>query len=246
MENRYCVYCHISPSGKRYIGITCRKPERRWNNGKGYKENDYFTKAIEKYGWESFEHIILREGLSMDEASNMEIALIEKYDTANRDKGYNIDLGGHHGKKIMLEETKRKIGDAHRGKYTEAQWAATIARRGKGHPHTEEAKKKISDARRGRPLSEKQKRHLSEINKGKKMLDKTKEILREIAMHPVEQYDKEGNFVAKYPSLKDASQKTGFYYQGISACCRGKHMSCGGFVWKYAAKETDTENGVVA
>lgn len=36
----YTVYKHTSPSGKVYIGITCRKPEYRWNHGKGYKEID--------------------------------------------------------------------------------------------------------------------------------------------------------------------------------------------------------------
>ena len=35
---KYTVYKHTSPSGKVYIGITCRKPKYRWNNGKGYKE----------------------------------------------------------------------------------------------------------------------------------------------------------------------------------------------------------------
>ena len=46
----FCVYMHISPNNKRYIGLTSRKPEHRWNNGKGYKGNSYFTNAINKYG----------------------------------------------------------------------------------------------------------------------------------------------------------------------------------------------------
>ena len=28
--NNYIVYMHVSPSGKRYIGITCTKTNRRW------------------------------------------------------------------------------------------------------------------------------------------------------------------------------------------------------------------------
>lgn len=235
MEKDYCVYCHISPSGKRHIGITCRKPQKRWNNGKGYVGNDYFTKAIEKYGWDAFEHIILCEGLSMDEASDMEIALIKEYDTTNRAKGYNIDLGGHHGKKIVSEETKRKIGEAHRGKYTEAQWAATIARRGKGHPQTEEAKKKIGDSHRGKHLSEEQKRHLSEINMGKRMDEAHKERLRHLNMRSVNQFDLDGNYIATYDSLGIAAKAVGGNYQNISACCRDKVRSACGFVWRYVA-----------
>ena len=47
---KYTVYKHTSPSGKVYIGITCRKPKYRWNNGKGYKEKDQrlFYNAIKK------------------------------------------------------------------------------------------------------------------------------------------------------------------------------------------------------
>ena len=37
MENKkYCVYKHIFPNNKVYIGVTCQKPEYRWRNGKGY------------------------------------------------------------------------------------------------------------------------------------------------------------------------------------------------------------------
>lgn len=50
---------HISPSNKRYIGITSQKPEIRWANGKGYSYNKHFYRAIQKYGWDNFEHRIL-------------------------------------------------------------------------------------------------------------------------------------------------------------------------------------------
>ena len=55
----YTLYEHISPSGKIYVGITCRKPEYRWNYGKGYTTDQmYFKRAIDKYGWDNFQHII--------------------------------------------------------------------------------------------------------------------------------------------------------------------------------------------
>lgn len=45
MDN-FCVYYHISPSMKMYIGQTKYgdDPNKRWNNGKGY-----FTKTDGKY-----------------------------------------------------------------------------------------------------------------------------------------------------------------------------------------------------
>ena len=46
MDN-YTVYMHISPSGKKYIGITCQKVKNRWNSGRGYKNNKYFARAID-------------------------------------------------------------------------------------------------------------------------------------------------------------------------------------------------------
>ena len=49
----YTVYKHITPSGKVYIGITSIKPDKRWNRGKGYKDNIYFSNAINKYGWDN-------------------------------------------------------------------------------------------------------------------------------------------------------------------------------------------------
>jgi len=129
MERKYCVYCHTSPDGRRYIGVTCRKPEKRWNYGKGYKDNTYFTRAIEKYGWDNFKHEILCESLTRRGASQLEKKFIALYETTNRSKGFNLDLGGLYGDKELSEETRKKIGDAHRGRYTEAQWAATEARR---------------------------------------------------------------------------------------------------------------------
>ena len=38
-KTNYKVYVHIAPNGKRYYGITKKKVERRWRNGKGYEGN---------------------------------------------------------------------------------------------------------------------------------------------------------------------------------------------------------------
>lgn len=110
MENSYTVYKHISPTGKIYIGITSSNPKLRWSNGKGYIGNEYFTNAIQKYGWKNFKHEILFENLSKEEACKKEIELIVEYKSNNREFGYNICAGGegtngyHH-----TEETKKKL-----------------------------------------------------------------------------------------------------------------------------------------
>jgi len=56
-DNSYCVYIHTSPSGKMYVGITGKEPERRWGiNGNNYMLDKCFWKAIQKYGWENIRH----------------------------------------------------------------------------------------------------------------------------------------------------------------------------------------------
>ena len=95
IEKNYTVYMHVCPNGKRYIGITRQIPKYRWRNGNGYKYNEYFWRAIQKYDWNNFEHIIIENNLTKEQAENMEIELIAKYRSNERDYGYNIENGGN-------------------------------------------------------------------------------------------------------------------------------------------------------
>lgn len=111
--NNYTVYMYVSPSDKRYIGITSRDVEKRWGDGKNYRNNIYFTNAIKHYGWDNFEHIIVARGLTKEEACWLEIELIKVWGSSNRDKGYNISLGGESGN--HSEETRKKISESRKG-----------------------------------------------------------------------------------------------------------------------------------
>lgn len=108
---------HINKiNNKKYVGITSQKVENRWSNGKGYQENTYFRNAVDKYGWDSFEHLILFTGLNKDKANNYEILLIELFQSNNRDKGYNLTSGGGGIKGFkMSEDTKKKMSESHKG-----------------------------------------------------------------------------------------------------------------------------------
>lgn len=104
----YTVYCHTNKlNGKRYVGITKKKPERRWQNGTAYAHNEYFYNAILKHGWEEFSHEILFTGLTKQKAEQIEKRLIKKWELTNRSRGYNIESGGNLGKEVS-EETKKK------------------------------------------------------------------------------------------------------------------------------------------
>lgn len=145
----WTVYMHSNKiNNKKYIGITSRPPEIRWgNNGSQYtrQKNPCFYNAIQKYGWDNFEHIILFEHLTEQEAKEKEKELIAKYHTCVYDDikmGYNMTFGGEgllgH---IMSEETKKKMSEAHSGE--------------KNHMF-------------GKTLSEEVRQHMSEIRKGKR------------------------------------------------------------------------------
>lgn len=124
----YTVYMHVFPNNKKYIGITSQKPKYRWGNGNRYKGQKQMWNAIQKYGWDNIEHIILYSNVSKEDAETIEKRLIKQWNTANHKYGYNIDLGGNAIDKISIA-TRMKMSKAHKGKKL-----------------TEEAKQKVSKA----------------------------------------------------------------------------------------------------
>ena len=110
----YCVYKHTTPSGKVYIGVTSKVPERRWESGHGYKYNTHFWNAIVKYGWDNISHEIVCEGLSADQAFSLEQEMIRLTHSTNPRFGYNQTAGGHGGMSGMKdsEETRRKKSES--------------------------------------------------------------------------------------------------------------------------------------
>lgn len=142
----YIVYCHTNKiNGKKYIGQTCQKPERRFMNGDGYKNNSYFYNSIKKYGWNSFSHEILFEGLSKQEADSIEHSLIESLDLTNRDKGYNLREGGN-GKNHLAQVSKDKISKANNGRKRTIEQKKKLSEIKKGIKKTTEWKNKIGEA----------------------------------------------------------------------------------------------------
>lgn len=112
-DRRWCVYMHINKTnGKKYIGQTCQDPpEKRWRDGQGYLGCTKFWNAIQKYGWQAFDHIIVQSGLTLDEANHLEEELIRKYNTTSDEYGYNLQSGGE--KKKQSEETINKVREHH-------------------------------------------------------------------------------------------------------------------------------------
>lgn len=170
-KKNYCVYKHTNKiNGKVYIGLTGKKPEYRWNNGNGYKHNPYFYSSIQKYGWENFDHEIIKDNLTEEQAQNLEILLIAQYKSTDKEFGYNILHGGNLGTfgVEMSAETRKKMSESRTGAGNSFY----------GKKHTEEAKEKMSFAKKGkycgkdswnygRHHSEESRRKMSEHSKGK-------------------------------------------------------------------------------
>lgn len=97
MENQqktYAVYEHVNKiNGKRYIGMTSNIMRRWANSGAEYQREPAFWKAIQEFGWDGFEHNILADGLTKEDAEIGEYNAILYYESDDPSKGYNIREG---------------------------------------------------------------------------------------------------------------------------------------------------------
>ena len=114
--NTYIVYKHTNKiNGKNYIGITKygENPNKRWQNGRGYKDNEEFFSDIILYGWNNFTHDILEKNLSEIDALLLEKKYILLYNSI--ENGYNKGLYGHLSEdsiKKQLQTKQEKYGSA--------------------------------------------------------------------------------------------------------------------------------------
>ncbi len=148
----YIVYKHTSPSGKVYIGITGQTTKQRWGcNGNGYKYCPYFWRAIQKYGWENIEHEILYEGLTEEEACEMEVKLIAEYNATDPAHGYNDLIGGTSGKhgRPYTEEQLRKMSEVSKKRWEDPEYRQRLSDAHKGKILPPEQRQKMSDAHKG-------------------------------------------------------------------------------------------------
>lgn len=227
-ERNYKLYVHISPNGKRYYGITNRdKCEYRWNSGKGYYKNKHFTNAINKYGWDNFEHIVLFNNLTKEEACLLEQMYIALYDTMNPKYGYNNTSGGEHY--IPSEESRRKNSEAKKGKQFTEEHKNKISEARKGIQFTEETKRKLSESRTGKHHTEESKRKISENRKGK-YKGKNNPVAKAVLMFTLH-----GQFIRKFDCIVDAYEYLGKKRNSgqISRCINGINKTAYGYIWKY-------------
>ena len=217
----YTVYQHKNKiNGKVYIGITSQKLEQRWGSqGCNYKSSPHFYSAIQKYGWNNFEHNILFTGLTKEQACLKEQELIKEYDLMNREFGYNSTSGGDIF--VMNEETKQKISQAMMGN-----------KNGLGHPCSEEKKKKISEAQKGRKFTKEHKQKLSEAAKNRHVpcSEDKKQTLKEKS-HKKPVYCEELDKI--FESVQECGRQLGIPATNISKLCNGRGKTLKGYHLRY-------------
>ena len=169
-------------TGKIYIGIT--------NQGSGarYRHHWYESRigepspihrSMAKYGEDNFTLEIIDFAETYEELKEKEKFWIKKFNSTDRNIGYNLTEGGDGTfGRTHSEETKEKI-----------------RQKALGRKISEETKKKMSEARIGK-CSDKQREHLKKISIQAKAI-------------PVLQFSKTGEFIAKYESVSDAARQTG-------------------------------------
>lgn len=102
------------------------------------------------------------------------------------------------------------------------------------HELSEETKQKLSEANKGKHHSEETKQKMSEAKKGENHPMYGKFGSDNPNSKQVAQYDKQTlELIKVWDSLSDVTRELGIAHQSISACCKGKLKSAGGFVWKY-------------
>lgn len=190
-------------NGKYYIGKTKNSLDSRIKSHKvaSTKKDWLFYRAINKHGFDKFKWEIIIE---CDDANKLNE--LEKKYIGENNNGYNVAKGGDggdtisnhpnreilrenvskfHKGKILSEEHKEKISNAHKGK--NKPWAKDIAKKmsegnigkeskTKGSKLTDEHKEKISKGNKGKTkiFTEEHKQNLSKAKEGFKNPNKGK------------------------------------------------------------------------
>lgn len=202
---KYTVYCHTNKiNGKRYVGITGKSPNQRWDNGNGYKNNPMFSRAIKKYGWDNFHHDILFVFNTQQEANLKERELIKNWKLQDSNYGYNICDGGYDSP--ITDKIKSII-------------SLKAKDRWKNIEYKEKMKKSLSKRWDNPEFRKKMYSCGSVVSFGHKPYNNLEVICLESGII--------------YNSIEEAGKKTGICSRSIGLACSGRYYTAGGFHWDY-------------
>ena len=224
---KWLIYKHTNKiNGKVYIGQTKQDPKKRWQNGLGYVHCTKFFAAIRKYGWDNFEHEIIMSNIPSQELANLwEQFWVEQY--KHHTELYNLTEGGMSHE--MSEETKAKIGKAHRGKIVSEntrqklrdanlEYLKTHTNSFKGKHHSDKSKKLLSESHKGLIAGKKNPFY------GSCRTGKLNPVSKKVLCTETEKI---------YDCITDVERELKINHSLISRCCKGKCKTAGGYHWKY-------------
>ena len=113
----YYCYCHITPDEMFYIGMSKEQPSKRWQPS-SYKDCS-LGPYIDEYGWNNIRHIVLKDGLTKEQAEQLEDLLIQE---ATR-QGFCINDNRSGGKaRDNIREYQREYYKTEKWKEYQREW----------------------------------------------------------------------------------------------------------------------------
>ena len=236
--------------GWSYIGQTSKNNlNQRWKNGWGYKakqkngDNTAFWNAVQKYGWDSFEHTIIEANITtLEEANLREQYWISYYNTFIGNPnchGYNMTPGGSGYSCKHTSAAKAKISQKLKGRKLSAEHKEKIGKANKGHRMSEKQKRAISTARTGKHLSAECRSKISQSNKGKHFFVMSDEQKIKLSLAAKGKPKPKKNYKIRcietneiFLSCIEASKKHNIHRSAICNCVNGKAKTAGGYHWE--------------
>ena len=230
MDKKYIIYKYTSPSGGIYIGQTSKESieERSRRDGSGYLVLNKMTgnflqpgiaNAIMKYGWDNFKKEILYTNLTSEEADKIERDLIEE--CKNVGVCYNITRGGKDGVDTPKE---RKIKQYTLSGDFIKEWSSI-----KEAEHFLGIKK--AEGNISACCSGKKSRAYGYIWRYENSNLEIKPLRP--YRSSVCQFKKNGEYIATYSNIREASKITGANESGIGNVLHKRTKTCGGYIWKF-------------
>jgi hypothetical protein len=200
-------------TGEAYIGTTTRSIEERKSDHiqKAKKgTGGYFQEAIGTYGPGAFSWEQIDSTDNRNELAEKEKQYIIQYNS--KDNGYNSDSGGGFMKTVYQYNEEGVLITSYNS-LKEVETALNYDKR------------RISNACLNATLWKGSYWSYSQ--------DCTFKISTDSRKRRVFQYNYNGELIAEFISVAEASSITGLSKSCISRCCRGDRKSSGGFIWTY-------------
>lgn len=205
------IYKIVSPTGKVYIGqsIDTERRLQEYVNSNKSKGQPKLHRSLVKYGFS--EHIFeVIEECSVEELNTRERYWQEYYDVLKEGLNCLLTKAGNRSGKMSKESIARRVAStdfADLKRLEKIKNNTDYAARTANTDYTSFQDKRVANTDY-KAIAEKNKK-------------------------PLLQFSKDGIFIGKWTSVKEAGETLHISRGNISSCCTGVLKSAGGFIWRY-------------